>query len=173
MLILSQVVICKIISIIYTEYQWISSRIRHSTDGGRIRPVVDSTYQPPDLYHIAVLQNNKSKQLREKWIADGMEDTRPQLITLAIVVLQTYRANRCYARIAKILKQVFFQQGFWFSQVQSVVIGGYKLFRWDRRGRRGGAVTVYTRKGIECEELSLKNSHEQVESLRMTETMAA
>ncbi|GAB0206445.1 hypothetical protein GRJ2_003110100 [Grus japonensis] len=30
---------------------------------------------------------------------------------------------------------------------------------------RGGGVTLYIKKWIECEELSLKNSHEQVESL--------
>ena len=31
--------------------------------------------------------------------------------------------------------------------------------------RRGGGVALYINKWIECEELSLKNSHEQVESL--------
>jgi len=29
-------------------------------------------------------------------------------------------------------------------------------------------IAIYNRKGIECEELSLKNSHEQVESLWVT-----
>ncbi|PKU42649.1 nipped-b-like protein [Limosa lapponica baueri] len=47
----------------------------------------------------------------------------------------------------------------------SVVINGYKLFRRDRRGRRVGGVALYVKKWLECEELLLKNSHEQVESL--------
>ncbi|KAK4806906.1 hypothetical protein QYF61_012627 [Mycteria americana] len=46
-----------------------------------------------------------------------------------------------------------------------VAIDGYRLFRRDRQGRRGGGVALYVKKWIECEELSLKNSHEQVESL--------
>jgi len=47
----------------------------------------------------------------------------------------------------------------------SVAIEGYRLFRRDRQGRRGGGVVLYVKKWIECEELSLKNSHEQVEKL--------
>ena len=47
----------------------------------------------------------------------------------------------------------------------SAAIDGYGLFRRDRRGRRGGGVALYIKKWIECEELSPKNSHEQVESL--------
>ncbi|GAB0190587.1 mitochondrial enolase superfamily member 1 [Grus japonensis] len=47
----------------------------------------------------------------------------------------------------------------------SAAINGYRLFRRDRRGRRGRRVALYIKKCIDCEELSLKNSHEQVESL--------
>jgi len=47
----------------------------------------------------------------------------------------------------------------------TVAIDGYRLFRRDRRGRRGGGVTLYFKKWTDCEELSLKRSHEQVESL--------
>ena len=46
----------------------------------------------------------------------------------------------------------------------SAAINGYRLFRRDR-GRRGGGVALYLKKWIDCEELSLKNSHEPVESL--------
>jgi len=46
-----------------------------------------------------------------------------------------------------------------------MVIDGYRLFRRDRWGKRGGGIALYIKKSIECEELSLKNSHEQVESL--------
>ena len=45
------------------------------------------------------------------------------------------------------------------------VIEGYSLFRMDRQGRRGGRVALYVRKWIGCEELCLRNSHDQVESL--------
>eukprot|EP00075_Anas_platyrhynchos_P019479 XP_027308732.1 uncharacterized protein LOC101793245 [Anas platyrhynchos] len=47
----------------------------------------------------------------------------------------------------------------------SVAIDGYKLFRRDRRGRRGGEVALCFRKWIDCEELCLRNSCDQVESL--------
>ncbi|PKU31150.1 hypothetical protein llap_18546 [Limosa lapponica baueri] len=47
----------------------------------------------------------------------------------------------------------------------SVAIDGYKLFRRDRRERRGGGVALYVKKWLECEELLLKNSCEQVKSL--------
>ena len=51
------------------------------------------------------------------------------------------------------------------SHAWRVAIDGNQLFRKDRQGRRGRGVALYIKKGIECEELSLKNSHEQVESL--------
>jgi len=47
----------------------------------------------------------------------------------------------------------------------SMAIDGYRLFRRDRRAKRGGGIALYIEKSIPCEELSLKNSHEQVESL--------
>ncbi|KAK4805648.1 hypothetical protein QYF61_022406 [Mycteria americana] len=50
-----------------------------------------------------------------------------------------------------------------------VAINGYRLFRRDRRGRSGGGVVLYTKKWIESKELSLKNSHEQAESLWLQE----
>jgi len=46
-----------------------------------------------------------------------------------------------------------------------VAIEGYRLFTRDRRGKRGGGIDLYIKKSIQCEELSLKNSHEQAESL--------
>ena len=48
----------------------------------------------------------------------------------------------------------------------------YKLLRRDRWGRRGESVALYIKEEIKCEELSLKNGHEQVESLWVTETEA-
>ncbi|KAK4810454.1 LOW QUALITY PROTEIN: hypothetical protein QYF61_004234 [Mycteria americana] len=47
----------------------------------------------------------------------------------------------------------------------SAVIDGYKLFRRDRQGRRGGGVALYAKNGTDCTELSLKSSNAQVESL--------
>ncbi|PKU28413.1 mitochondrial fission process protein 1 [Limosa lapponica baueri] len=47
----------------------------------------------------------------------------------------------------------------------SVAIEGYKLFRRDRQGRRGRSVALYVKEWIESEEMSLKNSQEEVESL--------
>ncbi|KAK4824986.1 hypothetical protein QYF61_022512 [Mycteria americana] len=47
----------------------------------------------------------------------------------------------------------------------SAAIDGYRLFRRGRQGRRGRGIALYIKKWIECEDLSLKNSHEQVESL--------
>ena len=38
---------------------------------------------------------------------------------------------------------------------------GYKLFRRDRQGRKGGGVALYIRDGIDCEEFPLRNSHVQ------------
>ena len=46
-----------------------------------------------------------------------------------------------------------------------VAIDGYRLFRRDRRGKRGGDIALYINKSTQCEELCLKSSHEQVESL--------
>jgi len=46
-----------------------------------------------------------------------------------------------------------------------VALDGYRLFRRDRRGRKGGGVALYIEKTLQSEELSLKNNHEQVESL--------
>ena len=45
------------------------------------------------------------------------------------------------------------------------MIEDYRLFRRDRQGRRGGGIAPYVRKWIDCEELCLRNSHDQVESL--------
>ncbi|PKU44704.1 glycerol kinase [Limosa lapponica baueri] len=53
----------------------------------------------------------------------------------------------------------------------SVAIEGYKLFRRDRRERRGGGVTLYVKEWIESEEISIKPSLvsvERVESLWVT-----
>ena len=44
-------------------------------------------------------------------------------------------------------------------------IEGYRLFRRDRWGRRGRGVALYVRKWIDCEEMCLRNSHDQVERL--------
>lgn len=44
-------------------------------------------------------------------------------------------------------------------------IDGCRLFRRDRQERKGGVVALYIKRRIECEELSLTKSHEQVESL--------
>jgi len=49
------------------------------------------------------------------------------------------------------------------------MIDGYKLFRRDRRDKRGGGgalyIKNYIKKWIHCEELPLRNSHGQIESL--------
>lgn len=47
----------------------------------------------------------------------------------------------------------------------SVTVDGYRLFREDRAGERGREVALRIKRWIKCEELSLKSSHEQVESL--------
>ena len=47
----------------------------------------------------------------------------------------------------------------------SMTTDGYELFRRDRRGGRGGGVALYIKRCTECQELSLKNSHEQAKSL--------
>lgn len=46
----------------------------------------------------------------------------------------------------------------------TVTINGYRLFRRHSR-KRGGGIAPYVKRWIECEEMSLKNGHEQVESL--------
>lgn len=45
------------------------------------------------------------------------------------------------------------------------MVEGYKLFRRNRQGRRGGGAALYVKKWMDCRELSLKKSHDQVESL--------
>ena len=42
---------------------------------------------------------------------------------------------------------------------------GPRLFRRDRQGRKGGGVVLYVKEWIDCEELPLRNSQEQLESL--------
>lgn len=51
------------------------------------------------------------------------------------------------------------------SHNQNVAVDGCKLFRGDRRWGRGGGIALYIKGGIDCEELSLKNGHEQIKSL--------
>ena len=41
----------------------------------------------------------------------------------------------------------------------------YRLFRRDRQGKRGSGVALYVRKWIDCKELCLRNSHDEVKSL--------
>jgi len=50
------------------------------------------------------------------------------------------------------------------SHDQSVTIESYKR---DRQGRRGRGFALYLKWCIECGELPLRNSHEQVDSLRV------
>ncbi len=45
------------------------------------------------------------------------------------------------------------------------MIEAYRLFRRDRQSRRGQGVSLYVRKWIDSEELCLRNSCHQVESL--------
>jgi len=47
----------------------------------------------------------------------------------------------------------------------SMATDGYRLFRKDRQGKRGGGIALYIKKSIQFEELSLKKSHEQVKTL--------
>ena len=47
----------------------------------------------------------------------------------------------------------------------NTLIEDYRLFRRDRQGRRGGGIALYVWKWIDYEELCLRNSHDQVESL--------
>lgn len=44
------------------------------------------------------------------------------------------------------------------------MIKAYQLFGRDRKGRRGKGVALYVKKWIDHEELSLRNSHIQLES---------
>ncbi|PKU40284.1 glycerol kinase [Limosa lapponica baueri] len=58
----------------------------------------------------------------------------------------------------------------WYESYDwSVAIEGYKLFRRDRQGRRGGGVALYVKEWLESEEMSLKPSlgsdEDRVESL--------
>ena len=46
-----------------------------------------------------------------------------------------------------------------------VATDGYRVFRRDREGWRGRGIALYIKKSIQCEELSLNSSHEQVECL--------
>ena len=45
-----------------------------------------------------------------------------------------------------------------------VAIDGYRLFRRDRQGRRGGGVAMYVKQGLDCVELQVGDG--KVESLR-------
>lgn len=51
------------------------------------------------------------------------------------------------------------------SHEWSATMDGYGLFRKDRAGKRGRGVALCIKRWIEHEELPLKNSHEQAESL--------
>jgi len=55
----------------------------------------------------------------------------------------------------------------WWDESHSwnTMIEGYKLFRRYRQGRRGEGLALYFNKWIDCEELPLRNSNDQVESL--------
>ena len=57
--------------------------------------------------------------------------------------------------------------GTWWDESHdwNTLIEDYRLFRRDSQGRRGGRGGLYVRKGIDCEELCLRNSHNQVKSL--------
>jgi len=49
----------------------------------------------------------------------------------------------------------------------SAAIDGHRMFRRDRRGKRGGGIALHINKCIEHKELSLRSSHKQVESLQV------
>lgn len=55
----------------------------------------------------------------------------------------------------------FFTTSIIQARLWSMTVNDYKFFRRDRWGR---GVGIYTKKGIEFEELFLNNSHEQVKS---------
>lgn len=48
----------------------------------------------------------------------------------------------------------------WWDEAhdQNAAFDSYRMFRKDRRGRKGEWVALYIQKWIECEELPLKNS---------------
>lgn len=45
------------------------------------------------------------------------------------------------------------------------MIEGYKVFRRDRQGRRGGEVALYDKKQMDCKGLPLKNGCDQIGGL--------
>lgn len=45
------------------------------------------------------------------------------------------------------------------------MVEDHKHFRQGGQGKRGGGVALYLKKGRDCEELSLKSSHDHAESL--------
>lgn len=47
----------------------------------------------------------------------------------------------------------------------NIGVEGYKLYRRDTQGRKGGGVALYVKKLIDGEALTLRNSQEQVGSL--------
>jgi len=47
----------------------------------------------------------------------------------------------------------------------TTAIDGYRVLRKDRQAKRARGIALYIKKLIQCEELSLKNTHKQVESL--------
>ena len=49
----------------------------------------------------------------------------------------------------------------------NIMTGCYRSFRRNKQDRRHGGVALLIKKWIDCEELPLRNSHEQVESLRV------
>jgi len=55
----------------------------------------------------------------------------------------------------------------WWDELHSwnTLTEYYSLFRRDRQGRRGSRVALYVRKWMDCEELCLRNSHDQVKNL--------
>ena len=57
--------------------------------------------------------------------------------------------------------------GTWWDESHdwNTLIEDYRLFRRDRQGRRGGGVALYVRKWIDCKEVCLRNSHDQVQEL--------
>jgi len=77
---------------------------------------------------------------------------------------QTGRAGR-YCAARKLRSNALTETWWDESHEWSMAIDGYRLFRRDRWGKRGGGIALYIKKSIQCEELSLKNSHEQLESL--------
>jgi len=54
-----------------------------------------------------------------------------------------------------------------------MAIEGYRQFRRDRQGKEGGGIALYIKKSIQCEELSLENSHEQDERQGDTRVLVA